>query len=220
MVSIAVLASGSGTNLQSIIDALEAGSIDGKVDLVISDKADAYAITRAKKHGIETGLVEKKNGEKREAYDERLIEVLKAHDIELVVLAGFMRILSPLFLRAFPMRVLNIHPSLLPSFPGLDVHRRAIEAGARFSGCTVHFVDEGVDTGPIIIQAVVPILEDDNPKILADRILEEEHRIYPEAVRLYCEGRLTVKGGRVTVKDALRTTGVLENPPVRGVKDR
>ncbi len=215
MLTLGVLVSGSGTNLQSIIDSIEGGSLDARIAVVLSDNPRAYALERAKKHGIKTCVITKKEFPKREDYDRKAVEVLKDCGVELVVLAGFMRILSPVFIREFPWRIMNIHPSLLPAFPGLDVHRKVIEWGARFSGCTVHFVDEGVDTGPIIIQAVVPVRDDDTPETLRQRILQEEHRIYPEAIRLFSEGRLTVEGRRVRIKDGRFCEGVLINPTVR-----
>ncbi len=214
MLTLGVLVSGSGTNLQSIIDAIESGRLNARIAVVLSDNPEAYALERARRHGIRTCIVTKKEFPKREDYDRRAVEVLKEYGVELVVLAGFMRILSPVFIRAFPLRIMNIHPSLLPAFPGLDVHRKAIEWGARFSGCTVHFVDEGVDTGPIIIQAVVPIKEDDTPETLRERILAQEHRIYPEAIRLFSEGRLTVEGRRVRIKDGRFCEGLLINPSI------
>lgn len=216
-VRLGVLASGGGTNLQAIIDASEAGLIDAKVDVVLSDRPGAYALERARKHGIETAVITKKDHPVREDFDRAVTEVLRERRLDLVVLAGFMRILTPVFIRSFPERIMNIHPSLLPSFPGLDVQKKAIEHGARFSGCTVHLVDEGVDTGPIIIQAAVPVLETDTPESLAGRILAEEHRIYPQAVQFFAEGRMEVRGRRVFVKDAEPgpgPEGAVENPRV------
>jgi len=200
MTRIAVLASGGGTNLQSIIDAAEAGTLGGEVAIVISDRAGAFALQRAKKHGIKTSLITKADYPTREVYDKKLVEVLKENKIDLVALAGFMRIITKPLIEAFPMRIINIHPSLLPAFPGLHVQQKAIDYGVKFSGCTVHFVDEGVDTGPIIIQAVVPVMDNDTDKSLSARILKEEHRIYPEAIRLFSHGSLKVNGRRVMVK--------------------
>ncbi len=214
MVDIGVLVSGGGTNLQSIIDAIECGRLDARIKVVISNRPGAYAIERARKAGLRVEVVTKEAHPVREDFDGKVVEVLKANGVELVVLAGFMRILTPVMLRAFPMRIMNIHPALLPSFPGLDVQKAALEYGVKFSGCTVHFVDEGVDTGPIIIQAVVPVLDDDTPDTLAKRILTEEHRIYPQAIQLFSEGRLEVRGRRVLVKEGTRPEGSLENPPV------
>jgi len=200
--SIAVLVSGSGSNLQAIIDASERGEIHCRVGVVISNKADAYGLVRARNHGIPTEVVDHRSFESREAFDARLVEVIRSAGAELVCLAGFMRVLTPVFLRAFPHRILNIHPALLPSFPGTHGPAQALRYGVRFSGCTVHFLDEGVDTGPIIVQAVVPVHEDDTEETLAARILKEEHRIYPMAIRLFLEGRLTVEGRKVVTKDA------------------
>lgn len=214
---IGVLASGGGTNLQAIMDAVEDGRLDAEVKVVVSDNPGAYALKRAESRSIPAVAVERKGFPTRAAFDAELVSVLKAHEVELVVLAGFMRILSGGFIKAFPMRVMNIHPALLPSFAGLDVQKAAIEHGVRFSGCTVHFVDEGCDTGPIIIQAVVPVLEGDTVEALSKRILKEEHRIYPQAIQLFAEGRLTVSGRRVVVKDRQDSPapeGALENPVV------
>jgi len=197
---IAVLVSGSGSNLQAIIDAVERGEIHCRVGVVISNKADAYGLVRARNHGIPTAVVDHRSFESREAFDARLVEIIRSTGAELVCLAGFMRVVTPVFLRAFPHRILNIHPALLPSFPGTHGPAQALRYGVRFSGCTVHFLDEGVDTGPIIVQAVVPVHEDDTEETLAARILKEEHRIYPMAIRLFLEGRLAVTGRRVSTK--------------------
>ncbi len=160
MVNLGVLVSGSGSNLQAIIDNIEAGRVDAKIKIVISNVPEVYALERARKHGIPSLVIPHK-GLKREEYDQKLVEALRAHGVELVVLAGFMRIITPVLLRAFPMRVINIHPALLPAFPGTHVWQTQIDYGVKFAGCTVHFVDEGTDTGPIIIQAVVPVYDDD-----------------------------------------------------------
>lgn len=197
---IAVLVSGSGSNLQAIIDASERGEIPCRVGVVLSNKADAYGLIRARNHGIPTEVVDHRSFESREAFDARLVEIIRASGAELVCLAGFMRVVTPVFLRAFPHRILNIHPALLPSFPGTHGPGQAVRYGVRFSGCTVHFLDEGVDTGPVIVQAVVPVHEDDTEESLAARILKEEHRIYPMAIRLFLEGRLTVSGRRVLMR--------------------
>ncbi|HAM32377.1 MAG TPA: phosphoribosylglycinamide formyltransferase [Deltaproteobacteria bacterium] len=201
---IAVLVSGSGSNLQAIIDAAERGEIPGRVGLVLSNKADAYGLTRARNHGIPTAVVDHKAYGSREEFDAKMVEAIRASGARLVCLAGFMRVVTPVFLRAFPHRILNIHPALLPSFPGTHGPGQALRYGVRFSGCTVHFLDEGVDTGPIIVQAVVPVHEDDTEETLAARILKEEHRIYPVAIRLFLEGRLTVSGRRVMTRDTTR----------------
>ena len=197
--SIAVLVSGGGSNLQSIIDASERGEIPCRVGIVISNKADAYGLVRAKKHGIPTEVVDHKGYSTREEFDAKLVEIIRGTGAELVCLAGFMRVLTPVFVHAFPNRILNIHPALLPSFPGTHGPGQALSYGVRFSGCTVHFLDEGVDTGPVIVQAVVPLYDDDTEETLAARILVQEHRIYPMAIRLFFSGKLEVKGRRVKV---------------------
>lgn len=198
---IGVLASGRGSNLQAIIDAIEAGRLRSTLAVVVSDRADARALERARKHGAPALFMDPKAYPDREAFDRALLDVLQTHAVELVCLAGFMRILTPAFVRALPGRILNIHPALLPAFPGLHAQRRALEYGVKVSGATVHFVDEGVDTGPIICQAAVAVREDDTEETLAARILAEEHRIYVHAVRLFAEGRLAVEGRRVRVRE-------------------
>lgn len=198
--TIAVLISGSGSNLQAIIDASEKGEIPCRVGIVISNKADAYGLVRAKKHGIPTEVVDHKWFASREEFDARLVEVIRGSGADLVCLAGFMRILTPVIIRAFPNRILNIHPALLPSFPGTHGPGQALAYGVRFSGCTVHFLDEGVDTGPIIVQAIVPVYDDDTEDTLAARILVQEHRIYPMAIRLFFSGRLAFEGRKVKVR--------------------
>jgi phosphoribosylglycinamide formyltransferase 1 len=214
-VPIGVLISGSGTNLQSIIDAIEAKKLDARIQLVLSNRADAYGLVRAANHGIPTEVLDHKGFPSREAYDRALVDILRARNVELVILAGFMRLLSPVFLEAYSNRIMNIHPALLPSFPGLHVQKKAVEHGVRFSGCTVHFVNEECDQGPIIIQAVVPVFPDDTEERLAARILKQEHRIYPRAIQLYSEGRLRVEGRKVWV-EGLQTTEdqVLIQPPL------
>jgi len=197
---IAVLVSGSGSNLQAIVDASERGEIPCRVGIVVSNKADAFGLVRAAKHGIPTAVVGHKEFPNREDFDRKLVEVVSSCGAELVCLAGFMRVLTPVFVRAFPNRILNIHPALLPSFPGTHGPRQALEYGVRFSGCTVHFLDEGVDTGPIIVQAVVPVYDKDTEETLAARILVQEHRIYPMAIRLYFQRRLSVEGRRVRIE--------------------
>jgi len=198
--TIAVLISGSGSNLQAIIDASEKGEIPCRVGIVISNKADAYGLARARKHGIPTEVVDHKRFATREEFDARLVEVIRGSGADLVCLAGFMRILTPVIIRAFPNRILNIHPALLPSFPGTHGPVQALAYGVRFSGCTVHFLDEGVDTGPIIVQAIVPVFDDDTEDTLAARILVQEHRIYPMAIRLFFSGRLAFEGRKVKVR--------------------
>ncbi len=199
---IGVLVSGRGSNLQAIIDAIEADRLGGEIVVVVSDRADALALDRAGKHGVKAVLVDPKAYADREAFDRVLLGVLAEHRVELVCLAGFMRVLSPGFVAAYRNRMMNIHPALLPAFPGLHAQRRALEHGVKVSGATVHFVDEGVDTGPIILQAAVPVLEDDTEETLANRILDQEHRIYTEAIQLFAEGRLTLSGRRVLIRGA------------------
>jgi phosphoribosylglycinamide formyltransferase-1 len=213
---IGVLISGSGTNLQAIIDAIEENRLDAAIQLVISNREDAFGLQRAKKHNIPTEVLDHKKFPSREVYDQALVEMLQKRGVELVVLAGFMRLLSPVFVKAFSNRAMNIHPALLPSFPGLHVQKKAVEHGVRFSGCTVHFVTEGCDEGPIIIQAVVPVYPDDTEESLSARILKEEHRIYPRAIQLFSEGRLRVVG-RVVQVDGLSQDEAqhLINPPLR-----
>ncbi|MBI5894290.1 MAG: phosphoribosylglycinamide formyltransferase [Deltaproteobacteria bacterium] len=219
MIRLGVLVSGNGTNLQAIIDAIEAKKLDAGVNVVISNNPNAYAIQRAKNHNIPVEVILNSTSSAREDYDSIIIETLKRYSVDLVVLAGFMRLLSSKFIRAFPMRIMNIHPALLPAFPGLNVQKKAIDYGVKFSGATVHFVDDGVDTGPIIIQAVVPVYDDDTEETLAERILKEEHRIYPYAIQLFAEGRLEIKGRRVIVKDSKKLEPpYLENPVVSSNK--
>jgi phosphoribosylglycinamide formyltransferase-1 len=203
---VAVLASGRGSNLQSIIDAIEAGQVQAQIVAVISNKKDAVALERARKHELNDLFVDPKpfagRQDGREAYDRSLLEVLQQHNVELVLLAGYMKIVTAVLVNAYANRMMNIHPSLLPSFPGLDVQKKAIDWGCKLAGCTVHFVTEGVDEGPIIIQAAVPILDDDTPDTLAARILVQEHKIYPRAVQLFAEGRLRVEGRCVFINAA------------------
>jgi phosphoribosylglycinamide formyltransferase 1 len=212
---LGILASGGGSNLQSIIDRCADGSIDAEIAVVFSNNAQAGALQRARQAGLKTVCIDHKLYSQRRDFDRAAVTALQEAGVELVVLAGFMRIISEVFLEAFPGRIMNIHPALLPAFPGLHVQRQAIEYGARFSGCTVHFVDGGVDTGPIIIQAVVPILDDDTEQTLAARILEQEHLIYPRAIQLFAEGRLRLAGRRVLVDPPDPPSGAaLVNPPL------
>ena len=214
-VSIGVLISGGGTNLQALIDAIEAGKLDAKIEVVLSNKADAQGLARAQQHGIPTEILDHKNFASREAYDQAVVGLLRGRGVELVVLAGFMRLLSPVFIKAYSNRIMNIHPALLPAFPGLKVQEKAVEHGVRFSGCTVHFVNEECDEGPIIIQAVVPVYPDDTGEALAARILKQEHRIYPRAIQLYAEGRLKVVGRKVMVEHLAKDdTEALVQPPL------
>jgi phosphoribosylglycinamide formyltransferase 1 len=197
---LAVLVSGQGSNLQAIIDSIEKSDLRAEIALVISNVKDAFALERAYKHGIEGLFLDPKSYSDRNGYEQIMVEKLQSKSVDLVCLAGYMRILGKHFIQAFPDRIINIHPSLLPAFPGLNVQKRAFEHGARFSGCTVHYVNEEVDGGAIISQAVVPIFDDDNETSLSDRILEQEHIIYPEAIRLILEGRIILSGRRVLHK--------------------
>lgn len=216
-VKLGVLVSGSGTNLQAIIDQIEMGRLQAEIKVVISNNHEAFALQRAAEHHLPVEVINQHHFCHREDFDRQMLAVLKACDVELVILAGFMRVLTPLFLRSFPHRVMNIHPALLPAFPGLGVQQQAVEYGVKFSGCTVHFVEEGVDTGPIIIQAVVPVWDDDTAEALAIRILREEHRIYPRAIQLYAEGKLEVKGRRVVVAGGAQAgPSVMYNPELGG----
>lgn len=199
LLNIGILVSGAGTNLQAILDACAEGSLKARVVCVVSNQAEAYGLERARLAGIPALCLDHRGFAGRRSYDEALVEELRRHDVELVVLAGFMRIVTSVLLDAFPMRVMNIHPALLPAFPGLNVQRQALQYGVKVSGCTVHFVDAGTDTGPIIAQACVPVLEHDTEETLTQRIMEQEHRIYPEAIRLYAEGRLKVVERRVVI---------------------
>ncbi len=198
---IGVLGSGSGSNMQSVLDAIQAGTLNAEMRLVLSDVADAKILDRAKRHGIPCEWLDcspfktKLDGEA----EQNCITMLKAYGVDTVILAGFMRIVKPGLLSAFPHRVLNIHPALLPAFPGLHAWKQALEYGAKVAGCTVHFVDAGTDTGPIIVQRSVPVLEGDTPDTLHARIQVEEHKAYPEALRLLAEGRLSIDGRRVVI---------------------
>ncbi len=198
---LGVLCSGRGTDLQSIIDAIGCGEVDAKIAVVLTDKPEAFALERAKKAGIKAVCVNRKQYDGREPFEKALIAELEEAGVTLVVLAGFMRILTPVFVRHFAGRIMNIHPALLPSFPGAHAHRDVLAYGVKVSGCTVHFVDEGTDSGPIILQAAVPVLAGDTEETLGARVLEQEHIIYPQAIRLYCEGRLQVEGRQVRILD-------------------
>lgn len=199
---LGVLASGGGTNLQSIIDRCRDGSLDAEIVIVICNNPGAGALERAARSGVPTRCINHRDFPRREDFDSAVVTALQDAGVELVVLAGFMRIITQTFIDAFPERVINIHPALLPAFPGLHVQQQAIDYGARFSGCTVHFVDGGVDTGPILIQAVVPILQGDTTETLAARILEQEHRIYPRAIQLIAENRVRISGRQVLIEAA------------------
>jgi len=207
-VKIGVLASGRGSNLQSIIDSVESGFISGaKIAVVLSDKKDAFALERARKHGIDALHIDPKGYDGREEYDKALLWELKERDVGLVLLAGYMRIVSKTLIKAYKNRMMNIHPALLPSFPGLHAQKQALDYGAKVSGCTVHFVDAEVDHGPIIAQAAVPVHEGDGEDSLSARILEQEHIIYPQAVKWFVEGKIEVEGRRVRI-EGVRQAGI------------
>lgn len=193
---LGILLSGRGSNFEAIARSIAEGRLDAEIGVVISNRPDAPGLARAAELGLHAVCIPSK-GIDRQEYDRKVVETLREHDVELVCLAGFMRLLSGYFIREFPMRILNIHPSLLPSFPGLDAQHQAFEHGVKFSGCTVHFVDENLDAGPIVLQAVVPVLDDDTAESLSARILEEEHRIYTEAIRIVLSGNWRVEGRRV-----------------------
>ncbi|MFC1767394.1 phosphoribosylglycinamide formyltransferase [Candidatus Margulisiibacteriota bacterium] len=196
---IGVLVSGRGSNLQAIIDSIEGGDIPAEIAVVISNVPGVLALERAEKHGIRTAVVDSKQFENKGKYEEQVIKTLKDETVNLICLAGYMKLLSPEFIEEYKGRIMNIHPALLPAFTGLHVQEKALEYGVKFSGATVHFVDEGCDTGPIILQAVVPVLDDDTEETLAARILEQEHKLYPQAVKLYAEGKLKMKGRRIII---------------------
>ena len=204
-IRVGVLASGRGSNLQAIIDAIEGGRLDARLAVVVSDRAEAQALERASKHGTKAVFVDPKAYPGREAFDRAALAVLEDHRVELVCLAGFMRILTPIVVKTFKGRIMNIHPALLPAFPGLHAQRQALEHGVKVAGATVHFVDDGVDTGPIILQAAVPVRDDDTEETLSARILAEEHQIYPRAIQLFAEGRLEIHGRRVHIKGSIES---------------
>ncbi len=196
---LGVLCSGRGTDLQSIMDAISAGSLEAEIAVVLADKPEAMALRRAEKAGIRSVCVNRKLYEDRESFERVLVSELRKSGVTLVILAGFMRILSPYFVHEYSGRIMNIHPALLPSFGGAHAHRDVLAYGVKISGCTVHFVDEGMDSGPIILQAAVPVLDDDTEETLGARVLEQEHIIYPKAIQLYVEGRLKVEGRHVKI---------------------
>jgi len=198
-IALAVLASGRGSNFEAVQDAIERGELPAEIRVLICDKEGAPVLEKARRRGIETRLVMREHFPDREAFEKEMVNICRKHRVDAVVLAGFMRVLGPTFVNAFPLRILNIHPSLLPAFPGLNAQRQALEYGVKISGCTVHFVDNGVDSGPIILQQAVPVLDGDDEDCLADRILEYEHRLLPRAIRLMVEGRLQVVGRKVVI---------------------
>lgn len=200
MINVGILISGRGSNLQAIIDALEHGGILAKVEIVISDREDAFGLERARKHNIPTAVFDPKKHKDKDTYELEIVKTLKQYKVDLICLAGYMRIVGPVLLEHYQGKMINIHPALLPSFPGLHGQKQALLYGVKVSGVTVHFVDSGCDTGPIILQAAVPVLEDDTEETLSARILEEEHRIYPQAIKLFAEGRLKIEGRLVRLK--------------------
>ena len=198
---IAVLASGSGTNLQAIIDKLHKNpDVDVEIAVVVSDNKNAFALERARREGIPAVFVDMKRFPSREAFDDEIDRVLESYGVELVVLAGYMKILQPKFVRKWRNRIMNIHPALLPSFPGTHAVRQALDYGVKVTGVTIHFVDEGVDTGPVIAQEPVRILDDDTEETLLERIHSVEHRLYPEMIKLYAEGKIEVQGRKVRIR--------------------
>lgn len=199
--TLGVLISGRGSNLQAILNAIADERLDARVGVVVSNVAEAEGLARAEKAGVPTAVVSHKDFVSREAFDKSVLEVLQEHNVDVVCLAGFMRILSQVMVRAFPHRILNIHPSLLPSFVGLNAQRQAIEHGVKVSGCTVHLVDEQLDHGPILLQTAVPVLEGDTEDSLSARILQKEHQLYPRAIQLVLDGKVTVEGRRAHIQE-------------------
>jgi phosphoribosylglycinamide formyltransferase-1 len=213
MIKLAVLVSGRGTNLQAIIDAVKEGRLDAEIKVVISNNKEAYAIERAKRCSIPVEILPEKDIEE---FEKRMVRIIEDYSVDLIILAGFMRLLSPDFVKRFKNRIMNIHPALLPSFPGLNAQKKALLYGVKFSGCTVHFVDEGCDTGPVIIQAIVSVYDDDTEDTLSERILKEEHKIYPQAIQLFSEGRLLVEGRKVLIKNGKKIEDFsIANPPIK-----
>jgi len=200
LTSIAVLVSGNGTNLQAIIDSVNNGYIPAKIAVVLSDEKRAFALERAKKAGIDTVVLDKKDFKTREDFDREIVKSLKERHVELVVLAGFMRLLSPYFIKEYRDKIINIHPALLPSFKGAHGVKDAIDHGVKVTGVTVHFVDEHLDSGPIILQKTVEIKEGDTEEALLERLHKEEHRIYPEAIKLFVEGKIKIEGRKVVIR--------------------
>jgi phosphoribosylglycinamide formyltransferase-1 len=197
---LGVVASGRGSNLQSIMDAIKTGQITAKIGVVITDKPEAKALDRAREVGIPAVCVDRKKCASKDEFEQALVAELNKYHVDLVILAGFMRILSPFFVHSFKDKIMNIHPSLLPAFAGAHAHRDVLAYGAKVSGCTIHFVDEGMDSGPIIVQESVPVLDDDTEDTLAARVLKIEHVLYPRAIALYLDGKLDVQGRHVIIK--------------------
>ncbi|MBO8158306.1 phosphoribosylglycinamide formyltransferase [Thermosyntropha sp.] len=198
---LGVLASGRGSNFLAIYEAIKEEKLNAEIKVLISDKKDAPALKKAEERGIDSVLIDPALFENKESFEKRIVTVLKEYEVDLIVLAGYMRLLGKTVLKAYPLRIVNIHPALLPSFTGLDAQRQALEYGVRYSGCTVHIVDEGMDTGPIILQAVVPVYQDDTVESLSERILQEEHKIYWQAIKLLSEGRVYLEGRRIIIMD-------------------
>lgn len=196
---LGVLLSGSGTNMENIAKQIDEGKLDASIEVVISDRKDAYGLVRAERRGLRAVFVDPAAFPDRESYDRELVRILKGHQVDLVVLAGYMRLVTKAFLDEFPMRVMNIHPALLPAFPGTSAVADALAYGVRVTGVTVHFVDEGVDTGPIILQEAVPVFPTDEVETLHQRLHQVEYRLYPEAIRLFCQGKLKIEGRRVLI---------------------
>ncbi len=196
---IGILISGRGSNMESIIKACKEGLIPAEVVIVISDKPDAAGLQKAKNYNIETAVIERNLYSSKEEFEKAIINLLQKKNVDLICLAGFMRILSPMFIRSFPLKIMNIHPALLPSFPGLHAQKQALDYGVKISGATVHFVDEGVDTGPIIMQEAVEVLDNDTEESLSQRILQKEHQIYPKAIKLFFENKLIIQGRKVKI---------------------
>ncbi len=214
---LGVLLSGSGTNLQALIDAIAAGQLHARIAVVISNVPDVGGIERARRHGLTVRVLPHRDAPTRAAYDAQVVEILRTHGVELVVLAGFMRLVTPVLLAAYPSRVVNVHPALLPAFPGLHAERQALQHGARLTGVTVHFVDEETDHGPILAQAAVPVFPDDTETTLHARIQRQEHRLYPFAIQLIAEGRVRIEGRRVVIAgDTSAPGGCLANPDPPG----
>ena len=203
---LGILVSGRGSNLQAIIDEIEAGTVRAEIAVVVSNKQGVPALERAERHGLTTVFLDPKSvagtPDPRQAYDRKLLQTLQDHQVQLVVLAGYMKIVTPVLIDAYESRIMNIHPSLLPSFPGLHAQKQALDHGVKVAGCTVHFVTEGMDTGPIILQRAVPVEEGDTADILSDRILKEEHGLVPRAIRVFADGRLRVEGRAVHIRDS------------------
>jgi len=213
--TVGILASGRGSNFQSIIDAINRNRLNAKIAVLVTDNPSAFAIERARKHNIEYLVIRPKDFGSKDDFYRRVAGELKNRGAELVVLAGFMRIVGKPLIDAFPGRIMNIHPAILPSFPGLHGQKQALEYGVKISGCTVHFVDEGMDTGPIIMQAAVPVSHDDTEDTLSERILKLEHRLYPEAIRLFSEGKIKIEGRIVRIERDVSHDSFLANPPLR-----